>query len=135
MPKSKTFSRRDFLTSTAAAGAFALSARSYARVIGANDRINVGIIGCGGMAGGHLGALLNLREEDNIELLAVTDVYRKRAEGFQDRIADAAQSLQRAFDQPRQVLLHPPQVTFFVELCKSHRQFALPRFATMAGTT
>lgn len=46
-------SRRDFLTSITAAGAVALvaprslDARTVQRSIGANDRIRIGIIGCG----------------------------------------------------------------------------------------
>ena len=57
-------SRRDFLkTSTfASAGALALSRSSYASVIGANDRIRFGVIGCGGMGTGHLGSLV--KQED-----------------------------------------------------------------------
>jgi hypothetical protein len=49
MNNTKT-SRRDFLkTSTlATAGALAFSHASYASVIGANDRIRFGVIGCGG---------------------------------------------------------------------------------------
>ena len=39
--------RRDFIKSSGA-GAVALSALSASRVLGANDRINVGLIGCGG---------------------------------------------------------------------------------------
>ena len=39
-------SRREFLRK-ASAGAIALSAASYSRVMGANDRIHLGLIGCG----------------------------------------------------------------------------------------
>src|SRR5690606_9798440 len=40
-------SRRNFIKTTAAAtvGAMAFSAQSYARIMGANDRVNVGIVG------------------------------------------------------------------------------------------
>jgi len=44
----KSISRRKFLKTTAAgSAALALSATSYSRIIGANDRISIGIIGCG----------------------------------------------------------------------------------------
>ena len=42
-------SRRKFL----ATGTALLTARSYARIVGANDRIQIGQIGCGHRASGH----------------------------------------------------------------------------------
>jgi len=42
-----SYSRRDFLRAAAGSAALAMSATSYSRVIGANDRISIGIIGCG----------------------------------------------------------------------------------------
>jgi len=73
-------SRRKFLkTSTlATAGALAFSRSSYASVIGANDRIRFGVIGCGGMGTGHLNSLVKRRGTDNIKVLAVSDVYQRR---------------------------------------------------------
>ncbi|MCK4991755.1 MAG: Gfo/Idh/MocA family oxidoreductase, partial [Bacteroidales bacterium] len=55
-----------------------MSAISYSRIIGANERINVGVIGCGGMANAHMEALLKMKESDNIEIAAVCDIYTKR---------------------------------------------------------
>ena len=50
--------RREFLkagSAALAATAFSSSAKSYAAIAGANDRVNVGIIGCGDrMRGGDL---------------------------------------------------------------------------------
>jgi predicted dehydrogenase len=83
-------SRRSFLkTAGVAAGAAAMSARSYARVIGANDRLNMAFIGCGGMASHHLGELLTIREEENLGILAVCDVYKTRATQFQNKTKEA----------------------------------------------
>jgi hypothetical protein len=48
----KAVSRRDFI-GRAAVVALPFTARSYARIIGANDRIQVGEIGCGHRANGH----------------------------------------------------------------------------------
>ncbi len=67
--------RRGFI-----AAATVATARAYSQVQGANDRIHIGIIGCGGQATGHMHALVKMRESDNIELLEVCDVYDKRAE-------------------------------------------------------
>lgn len=69
-------SRRVFLSTAAAATAW--TARSYAAVIGANDRIRVGVIGCGGMAQGHMRSLVRVKDQDNFEFTAVCDLYDKR---------------------------------------------------------
>ena len=48
MPALRPSSRREFFKSaTVGTAALAMTARSYARVAGANDRIRVGQIGCG----------------------------------------------------------------------------------------
>jgi predicted dehydrogenase len=77
--KSHQVSRRSFLkTSAFAAGALAFPATSYSAIIGANDRINFAVIGCGGMGTGHLGSLVKRSEADNIKVHAVSDVYQRR---------------------------------------------------------
>jgi predicted dehydrogenase len=74
-------SRRSFLHSTgAAAAATALSAQSYARVIGANDRIRIGFIGAGGMGSSHLEAVKQLQDQDNVIGVMVADCWKSRAE-------------------------------------------------------
>jgi len=53
------------------------------RVIGANDRINIAVIGVGGMGNGHVGHIKGLEEQQNVKLVAVCDVfasYRARAQ-------------------------------------------------------
>ena len=68
-------SRRHFLAS---ASASLLTARSYARIAGSGERLRIGVIGCGGMAGAHLKRLLPMREKENFSIDAVCDVYEKR---------------------------------------------------------
>ena len=63
-------SRRTFLAAT--------TALAYSRVQGANNRLRIGVIGCGGMANGHMRNLLKMREADNVEVIAVCDVYDNR---------------------------------------------------------
>jgi predicted dehydrogenase len=53
-------------------------AASAARVVGANDRLQIGVIGCGGMAGGHMRSLNEMKESDNCRIVGVCDVYTKR---------------------------------------------------------
>lgn len=73
-------SRRDFLkTSTVVAmGALAFSRSTYSAIVGANDRLRFAVIGCGGMGTGHLGSLVKRSDSDNIKVVAVSDVYRRR---------------------------------------------------------
>jgi predicted dehydrogenase len=78
-------SRRNFLK-TAAAGAVSastISAASYARVLGANDRIRMGIIGTGGMGGGHIHAFCGFHNDGSfpVDLVALADVCKTRLDG------------------------------------------------------
>jgi predicted dehydrogenase len=67
--------RREFVAASAAA---LFTARSYARIKGANERLLVGVIGCGGMAMGHMRALNRMKDSDNVQVTAVCDLYKKR---------------------------------------------------------
>jgi myo-inositol 2-dehydrogenase / D-chiro-inositol 1-dehydrogenase len=73
-------SRRTFLkTSTVATlGMVAMSRSSYAAISGASERIRFAVIGCGGMGTGHLGSLVKRSSDDNIQVVAVSDVYQRR---------------------------------------------------------
>ena len=75
---SESTSRRGFLKK-ASAGATAMSALSYARVAGANDRISIGVIGCGGRGiGAHMKGIHAHVETQNIEVTAVCDPWKQR---------------------------------------------------------
>ncbi len=78
MSRSKT-SRREFLRRSVVVSA-AVASRGVVpgSLLGANDRINFGVIGLGNMGTGHLKSLVNRSEKDNIHCLAVCDVYQKR---------------------------------------------------------
>src|SRR5579862_2650275 len=72
-------SRREFLKRTAASGgALAAGGLMPRHVLGANERINFGLIGAGNMGTGHLTSLVKRSQADNIQCLAVCDVYQKR---------------------------------------------------------
>ena len=55
-----------------------LTGLAPASVLGANQRINFGLIGVGNMGTGHLNSLVARSEADNIRVTAVCDVYQKR---------------------------------------------------------
>jgi predicted dehydrogenase len=70
-------SRRTFVSTSAASVVVAAASRN--RVLGANNRLRVGIIGCGGLAqGAHIPSLMRMKDSDNVEIVAVCDVYQKR---------------------------------------------------------
>lgn len=74
-------SRRGFIkTATASAGALAFGSTIPSSVLGANDRINWGVIGTGGMGTGHLELLVDQdrQKKGNFGVGAVCDVYRRR---------------------------------------------------------
>ncbi|MCX6909108.1 MAG: twin-arginine translocation signal domain-containing protein, partial [Verrucomicrobia bacterium] len=70
--------RRDFIKAAAVStAATAMTARSYARVMGANERIRLGQIGCGGR--GRLAHMAGVHKHDkaeNVEYVAVSDPWR-----------------------------------------------------------
>ena len=77
--KTSLNSRREFVkTSAVATGAVALGALNYTRAAGANDRIRIAVIGVGGMGTGHVGSLVKKSEAENIQVVAVSDVYQRR---------------------------------------------------------
>lgn len=79
-------SRRDFIKKSALTtvglttiGAMGFPASSYSRIIGANDRVNVGIVGFSNRCRGSLvPAMLNHAKELNFEFTAVSDIWNRR---------------------------------------------------------
>src|SRR5215468_6290855 len=77
MENANKISRRAFVSASAAS--IVATAAGAKRVLGANNRLRVGIIGCGGLAqGAHIPSLMKMVETDNVEIAAVCDVYQKR---------------------------------------------------------
>ena len=68
--------RRQFCQTAAPA----LTAGSWARVLGANERIRIASIGCGVQGTEHTRAMMSLRETDRVEIAAVCDVFDRRSE-------------------------------------------------------
>ncbi len=67
-----------------------LSALSASRALGANDRIRVGMLGVGDR--NLLGEVLEFREEANLEVVAVCDIWRQQREDAGARVREAAGS-------------------------------------------
>ena len=80
-------SRRSFIKQSAMAGAGVLvaksgwSAQSYKRIIGANDRVRVGVIGFSDRhRSSHIPSFLAHNKKLNFDLVAVSDIWKKRRE-------------------------------------------------------
>jgi predicted dehydrogenase len=73
----KRVNRRNFLKSTAAsASALALTASSYAKVAGSNDKLRIGFLGVGGRCQQHIDVILRMQKEGKaIVPVAVCDVW------------------------------------------------------------
>jgi len=75
--------RRDFIkksvlgTAGITIGGMGLSSGSYSSVSGANDRINVAVIGIGGRGGEHITHLCSLKDNRNVRVITLCDVDEK----------------------------------------------------------
>lgn len=79
MGSSSRVSRRNFIKAAALGGTAVAAAPAFGRVRGANDRINVGLIGIGSRGTDHLDLVLQRREEKrDVEIVALCEVYQKR---------------------------------------------------------
>jgi predicted dehydrogenase len=89
-----TINRREFVGM--AAGAVALAAFPYARVLGANDRIRIGIIGPGDRG---MQDLKDALAQPNVECVAAADVYSVRRDQVKALVPSA-----ETYDDPRRLL-------------------------------
>jgi len=83
MAKKNMISRRDFIKSSAIIGAGASFIPSGS-VFGANDRINVGVIGCGGRGTGHVG----WAQSSGAKVIAVCDPDKKHMDRGASKITN-----------------------------------------------
>lgn len=86
--------RRDFLrkVTAGAAGvavggsAMGMSARSYGRIIGSNDRLNVAIVGLGRRLGAYIQPIA--QKDNNVELVYLCDVMKSQREKAAQRFSE-----------------------------------------------
>ena len=90
----KNLSRRNFLGKTAmgvtgavltANSATSMPAASYRRIVGANDRINIGFLGCGSRSKGHQRMVQMSAKDKNLDVVAVCDLWNKNRERTAER--------------------------------------------------
>jgi predicted dehydrogenase len=101
----KTTNRRRFLQKSMGyatfASAYSWTASSYSKILGANERIRVGLIGAGGMGTNHARCLSDLSETNNVEVVAVADCWLTRA-----RKAAEVMGASSVYQDYRRVLEH-----------------------------
>ncbi|MCX8038847.1 MAG: Gfo/Idh/MocA family oxidoreductase, partial [Candidatus Sumerlaeia bacterium] len=96
--------RRRFLSqSSAGVAALGATALSAGRVLGANEKISIGLIGVGDRCSAHLAEIIKLSKSMNVEITAVCDVWKVN-------LSRAAARVKTAFGR------EPRQFTRFGEL-------------------
>ena len=79
--RSRAIHRRRFHRLALSSLAAAIPGALPLRVLGANDRVRIGVIGCGGRGTHHIHNLLQMRGGgDKLDVVAVCDTYRPRLE-------------------------------------------------------
>ena len=84
----KSVTRRDFIGKTTAglagvavtSSASFISAASYSRIVGANDRINIGFLGCGDRSRDHQSMVKTSAQNKNLAVVAVCDIWKLNKE-------------------------------------------------------
>lgn len=82
-----------------------LTALQSARVMGANDRIGVAVIGCG--TRGLLGEVLQFSKESNVEVAALCDTWKQQREAAAEKVKKSGAAEPKLFVHYQEVLASP----------------------------
>jgi predicted dehydrogenase len=103
--------RRQFLKQTGGAvlagTAAALTAKSYTRVLGANDRIRLAQLGCGGRGGGHIHMVHMAAQKTPVEMVAVCDIWSVARERRAKQVSDLFGTTPAVFKYSEEMLARP----------------------------
>jgi hypothetical protein len=78
MTKRREFIKKSALGSAGIAiGGIGFSSKSYASIVGANDRINIAVCGIGGRGSAHLSGFSALKDSHNVQLTTICEVDEK----------------------------------------------------------
>jgi len=108
-------SRRNFIGKTAigatglglSASTSGMNTASYKRILGANDRINIGFLGCGGRSRGHQNMVKMSAKDKNLGVVAVCDLWTKNREDTASRCKDLFGSDVQKFKYSEEMVLMP----------------------------
>lgn len=104
MPVEKS-DRRTFLKQSAAGvAAAAVTGTVPNAVLGANDRIRIGLIGCGGRGNALMNLVLQHSDEQNVEIGALCDVWSVNLENTRSRLAEAQDASPKTFSRYEDLL-------------------------------
>jgi len=103
--------RRKFLAQARnamlAGSATALTARSYARVTGANDRIHLAQLGCGGRSEGHVHMVQMAAARTPVEVVAVCDIWSAARERRAAQVKELFGTEPKSYKYSEQMLANP----------------------------
>lgn len=89
MPR-QTVTRRHFLASTSgSAVALGLTAKVVRAAPGANERISIGLIGCGERGKNHLDSILKFQSKHNVQMTSLCDVWQVNLKRSAEIVAQA----------------------------------------------
>jgi len=111
MIDSTSLDRREFLSragnAVLAGSAAALTARSYARVLGANDRIRLAQLGCGGRSEGHVHMAHMASKRTPVEVVAVCDIWSLARQRRAAQVKHLFDTEPKMFQYSEQMLASP----------------------------
>ncbi len=103
--------RRQFLRRTAgtvlASSAMTLPARSYARIIGSNDRVRLAQLGCGGRSRGHVRMAHAAAQRTPLEVVAVCDIWSYAREHRASQVKELFGQDPKVFKYSEEMLASP----------------------------
>jgi len=87
-----------------AASATDMNARSYSRILGANDRIRLGQLGCGDRSEGHVHMVQMAAREIPVETIAVCDLWSLARERRAQQVSDIFHTRPQTYQYSEQML-------------------------------
>jgi predicted dehydrogenase len=125
MPLPQSFSRRDFLSRTAAMSVAALVAPSFLQAaFGSNRKVRIGLIGCGSVSGMYLP---HLSKSPHVELVSACDIKPERAKARAEKYG-----IPNQYPSIEQMLAGAP-FDLLVNLTDMQEHGRLNRLALLAG--
>lgn len=102
--ESKNIDRRTFIAGAGASVTVPMAASSYARIVGSNDRLSIGIIGSGVRGTALLRDFLREADTANAQLTTVCDIWRKSRETAIELVEEEQGTAPRALTSYRELL-------------------------------
>lgn len=130
MKESTGITRRQMVTGAMAAGSvlplWSAARPAHARILGANDRIQLAVIGVGGRGNSLIRSFSELKDKQNARILTVCDVYEKRKK-------DACEKLQCKGVLDYREIIQDPQIDGVIIATPDHWHAPMAIAAMNAG--